>query len=171
MAKKSVIRILALISLSIVAATRALASPINPEKFKYTSLSSGSTIELYVNKPRIVFDGHSVVGGNSCEDRPEYYCLVGGDAFFVFPKRISSERSSWEYKGQTFKTEKRVFGELFGRKYSAFLIFRQDEAENYWYIYSPRDGLIAFGLLGKSANSTFLIDGRCGFGANGCGKN
>jgi hypothetical protein len=163
---KSAVGIIALFALSVFFSVGVTAQPA--ETAKYVSLPSGSTIELDVKKSRIVFDAHTVVGANACVGKPEYNCLVGGDAIFVFPKRMPSKKTAWEYQGKNFKVQKKVEGQILGRKYSGFLITRPSEKDGYWYIYSPRDGLVAFGLAGQSANSTFLIEGRCGFGADGC---
>lgn len=170
MSIKSAAFIYVLLALGNVSSTIALAQPAGVEVAKYVSLPSGSTIELDVKKSRIVIDGHTVVGANACIGKPEYNCLVGRDIVFVFPKKIPSEQAIWEYQGQKFKVQRKVNGKVLDRKYSGLLISRESEMDDYWYIYSPRDGLIAFGLAGKSASSAFFIEGRCGFGADGCGS-
>lgn len=166
MSMKSKAIFVILMSLNAVSVNLAAAEAARFEHFRYISLPSGSTVQLDVKKSRIVFDEHSVIGAKECTGLSEFHCLVGGDAFFVFPKRALSEQSTWEYSGQKFAVQKRVNSQVFGKKYSAFLIARQDKSDSYWYLYSPRDGLLAFGLTGQNVQSNFFIDGRCGFGAH-----
>lgn len=54
---------------------------------------------------------------------------------------------------------------MLGKRYSAFIVKSQVSGDNYWYLYSPIDGLLAFGLANESKTSTFVLEGRCGFGA------
>jgi hypothetical protein len=51
--------------------------------------------------------------------------------------------------------------------YAGFLVERPEGDDVYWYLFSPSDGLLAFGLRGKAVASSFFLEGRCGFAAAG----
>lgn len=136
--------------------------------FQYIALASGSTIRLNADEMQIVIDEHSVMVAGGCAQKTGYKCLVSEGGSFVFPTGQLAERMNWEFNGQEFNVVRKVRGRLFGRKYTGFIVQSHKGDDNYWYLLSPLDGLLAFGALGKSNTSTFILEGKCGFAANGC---
>lgn len=142
---------------------RVMSANESTEYYRYTSPFPRSTIALDIGKSQIVIDDHSILGGTVCPLSSAFQCFSGPNSLFVFPRRKVSVQSSWEFGGQKFNVQRKMTGQILGRQYSAFLVKSQVNDDNYWYLYSPIDGLLAFGLANKSETSTFILEGRCGF--------
>ena len=138
--------------------------------YKYVHIASGSTIRLDVNEMKIILDGHSVLAVSDCVQKTGYRCLVSEGGSFVFPTGQLAKQMTWEFNGQEFNVVRKVSGQLFGRNYSGFIVHSRLGDDNYWYLFSPLNGLLAFGALGElNTSSTFILEGECGFAAqNGC---
>lgn len=136
--------------------------------YKYIAIESGSTIRLDTTEMKIIIDEHSVIAASNCNQKKEYQCLVSEGGAFVFPRGRISEKMTWEFNGQEFRVVRKVQGQLFGDKYSGFIVQSHKGDDHYWYLLSPPDGLLAFGATGKSNTSTFILEGRCGFAATNC---
>jgi hypothetical protein len=152
-----------------VASAGAMAENGDSDSFRYASLFPRSTIELDRKNDQIVLDGHSVSGASACPSSSKFHCFGVPSSLFVFPRSGISEQSAWEYDGHKFNVQRKVKGQVLGRRYSAFLVKSQRNDDGYWYLYSPVDGLLAFGLKNATTSSAFILEGRCGFGAKkGC---
>jgi hypothetical protein len=132
--------------------------------YEYISIASGATLRLDVNEMTIR-DGHSVIIVGGCVQKLRYKCLVSEGGSFVFPTWQLKEQMTWEYNDQKFYVVKKVRGQLFGRKYSGFMVQSHKGDDDYWFLFSRSTGLLAFGALDKSNTSTFFLKGKCGFAA------
>lgn len=138
------------------------------EVFEYAAISTGSRIRLEATEGRIVIDNHSVMTVEKCEVASGFICLSDESGRFAlaFPVEPISEKSKWEYKGLKFRVSRKINRKILGKRYSGFHIFSRQRGDNYWYFFSPEDGLLAFGMKGKSGlESTFILEGNCGFAA------
>lgn len=133
------------------------------EVYEYVAVATGSRVQLDESKGQIVLDGHSVLHAEKCGTGSGYRCLVSDGGAFVFPWGAISEQSAWEYKQHEFKVLRKIRGRLFGRAYSGFLVRSRQGVDEYWYLFSPTHGLLAFGAQNKTAASTFVLEGICGF--------
>ena len=143
----------------------------NDEIYDYIELASGMSLRLDAKKMEIIMGRHSVVDARNCADKPQYKCIIGGGGYFIFPINKISEDMMWEYEGKYFRVTRKINRQIFGKKYITYVIRRKEGDDNYWYLFSQENGLLAFGEMDRSAISTFVLQGKCGFASSSRCKN
>jgi hypothetical protein len=164
MMKRSIKRSLFLLVVVIIGISN-LASATQENVYTYVSLATGTSMRLDENSHRIILDQHSVIGTTDCPQNVDFKCLlIDKEVVFVFPTGPIDSGKSWRYENATFKVIKKLNSQVLGEKYSTFLVQRQ-WSKGEWYLFSPINGLLAFGVQTEEFNSTFILEGRCGFAA------
>jgi hypothetical protein len=122
------------------------------------------------SKGRIVVADDAFFQTDFCEDADDYYCFRSAQHAFAVPKVIGSNTKEWTVRGVRYELiERNVSISVFGRKIDGLSVMRSPAnvtaaGNKPWlYLYSPRDGLVAFGS--EDLRSTYWLEGDVGFGA------
>jgi hypothetical protein len=120
------------------------------------------------SKGRIVVANDAFFETDFCEADANYYCFFSPHHAFAVPKVIGPNTSEWTVRGVRFElVERDVSIGVFGRRIDGLFVIRSPVGglvggAPYLYLYSPRDGLVAFGL--ESLRTTYWLEGDVGFG-------
>jgi len=122
------------------------------------------------SKGRIVVANDAFFQTNFCETSDDYYCFFSAQDAFAVPKALRSNTRDWTVRGVRFElVERNVSVSVFGRKIDGLSVIRRPvnttvAAEKPWlFLYSSRDGLVAFGS--EDLRSTYWLEGDVGFGS------
>lgn len=112
-----------------------------------------------------VTDGHSVISTRWCPE--ETVCIMGGLIQFGVVKNWQ-QKSEWTINDITFKKLDSREVNVLGKKTNAFLIRSTIQTVEFWYLMSPKEGLIAFGAKhpkNMGGHFEFWNETACGFGS------
>jgi hypothetical protein len=122
------------------------------------------------SKGRIVVANDALFQTDFCETSDDYHCFFSAQHAFAVPKMLRANTKEWTVHGIRFElVDRNVSVSIFGRRIDGLSVVRSPAnataGEKPWlYLYSPRDGLVAFGS--EDLRSTFWLEGDVGFGAS-----
>ena len=121
------------------------------------------------SKGRIVVANDALFQTDFCKPSDDYYCFFSAHHAFAVPKMLKEDVKEWTVHGRRFElVDRNVRVSVFGRMIDGLTVVRSPAnatvaGEPWLYLYSPRDGLVAFGS--EDLRSTFWLEGGAGFGA------
>ena len=173
MSRRSPTPCVAIITVAVLSVLAAGSVAAQPYRYVGWTGSSRVTIEPPVDrfaKGRIVEGRDAFLVTDFCDPVDDYYCFFSAHEAFAVPKVLGPETSEWTVRGVRFALlERRASVSILGRKIDDLAVIRSPASAvaagwGAWiYLYSPRDGLVAFGSEDRPV--TFWLEGAVGFGA------
>jgi hypothetical protein len=120
---------------------------------------------------RIVVGNDAFLQTDFCEAEADYYCFFSTHEAFAVPKMLDSSSSEWTVRGVRFELVARdLTVSILGRRVGNLFMIRSPAdatatgGKPWLYLYSARDGLVAFGS--EDLRATYWLEGEVGFGGS-----
>ena len=140
------------------------AKSICAQSFEYVNpLSRGHVITIQVTPP-MVASGDRAVDAKFCRSDQKFVCVISEWFNFAIPLGSTSLPEQWEHNGNNYKMVGVEKITLFEKTRNVILIESVQSGRVYRYIYSYRDGLIAFSSEVDGEHVTFISERAKGFG-------
>jgi hypothetical protein len=104
-----------------------------------------------------------------CGNDEDYICVVSDGFYFHIPKSGELSNREWNVQGIRYTSENKEEVSIWGKLHSVSRISGVSKKMHIIYLYSKDSGLVGFSFVDKKsgAKGTYLLDGLCGFGAQG----
>lgn len=104
-----------------------------------------------------------------CGNDEDYICVVSDGFYFHVPKTGELSSREWNVQGIRYTSENKEEVSIWGKLHSVSRISGVGRKMHIIYLYSKDSGLVGFSFVDKNsgAKGTYLLDGTCGFGAQG----
>lgn len=133
--------------------------------FEYVNPSAPKqTAAIEVDSGSVVF-GHRAMDATFCSRGDRFVCVVSEPLTFAVPAPPSPIPPQWIHAGKEYKLVRREKLHLLGTTNDVFEIESEQGIRRFRYFYSRKNGLLVFRIEIEGAHSSFVSDGRQGFGA------
>jgi hypothetical protein len=134
------------------------------QAYNYTNpVAPNSTVTLQLT-PAMVSGGGRGGGAIYCSKRDDYVCVASDDLNFAVPISTKLPLQHWQYKGYAYEVVSRRNLELLGKSIAVSVIESDQNGMKFRFVYSTRQGLLAFSIFMSGENHLFLSQTAIGFG-------
>lgn len=104
---------------------------------------------------------------STCKESDNFLCLVTDAFTFYAPRKIAKAQREWSGKGHKYLVESIANYGILGWNGPLMRIRGEGKEGVTYFLFSKNAGLVAISIVGKdtSAHATYLLDGKCGYGA------
>jgi hypothetical protein len=143
--------------------TAASSKEVAPPTFEYSyhDAVNGDLIQISSSRGAVTYGDVAVT--YICP--PNTTCALGGRIRLILPDNWI-EKKTWKADGMTFRAGESTSIKHLGRSFEAHMIRSERQGISFWYLVSPKDGLIAFGLGNEKEALQYWLVESCGLGAS-----